>query len=136
MSTPTHLNERGEVLNRQVHPTRFDAVEGVLWEAFIPGQSDERMLSTLRGHVSAEEAFRRHTEASGLRSAGTWGVSVGEAVDHGLAVLDDGGLDGSPIDHASIDFNGVPTRAGRQQAARKICTAANERGPLFTIGDQ
>lgn len=136
MSDPAPITDRVEVLNRQVHPSRIDPVEGVLWEAFNPGHRDHRKLSTLRGSVAPEDAYRRHTEDAGLESAGTWGVGVGEALDGSLVCLDDGGCDANPVDHASVDFNAVATRGGRQQAARKLWQAAMTRGPLFAAPER
>lgn len=130
---PEVLTEPSEVLNRQVHPSQVDDVRGVSKAAFAPTTRDRGMLSTLRGHVGPDEAFRRHVEENGLKSAGTWGVSVGEATTAAVPVICDDCLPDMPPDHASIDFTPHPERplSKRLRVADQLRRAAVDRGPLF-----
>lgn len=132
-SDPELLTEPTEVLNRQVHPSQVDDVRGVSKAAFTPTPNDAGMLSTLRGHVDAAEAYRRHVEENGLNSAGTWGVSVGEASAAEVPVYCDDCLPEVPPDHASIDFTPHPERprSRRLRVADQLRRAAVARGPLF-----
>ena len=131
MPEPEALNDDDEVLNRQVPPGLWDVAEGApMWTAFGPQSSDNGKMSTLRGNVTPSEAHRRHTEDHGLASVGTWGVRVGDAHDNGTTCIDDGGADGVPIDHASVDFNAL-TKAQRRISRRRLHELACLRGPLF-----
>lgn len=127
------LTDLDEVLNRQVHPIHLDEDRGLHKGAFSPTPRDDGMVSTLRGYVSPAEAFRRHTQGSGLRSAGTWGVSVGEVNGAGVSAVDDAHVAGMPADHASIDFRRVPEkpRSARLRVADALRAAAVKRGPLY-----
>lgn len=130
MNNQILINELDEVLNRQVPYGQWDAGEP-MWTAFGPQTRDNGLMSTLRGHVSPAEAYRRHTEDHGLRSRGTWGIRVGDAVDVGLACIDDGGAMENPEDHASVDFQPL-TKAERKIAGRKLHEFACKKGPLYT----
>lgn len=128
---PIRLTDTTEVLLRQVHPDEVDEVVGVQSSAFRPGNAHGFLLSTLREAVGPATAFDRHV-ASGLDSAGTWGVTVGEAESQSLVCVDDAHLPEVPEDHASIDFNPV----GRKQqvrAARGLRDAALTRGCLHPL---
>ncbi|MGG5260831.1 hypothetical protein [Phycicoccus avicenniae] len=128
------LTDIDEVLRRQVHPTRKDEVEGILFTAFQPTGDEGYLLSTLRGHVSAQECCERH-QANGLQTMGSYGVAVGEAATIPMSCWDDGGLDGAPEDHASIDFRPLE-RKQRQRAARILRDAALARGCLYAVDEQ
>lgn len=104
-------------------------VRGPLSTAFNPSASHAFMLSTVRETVRPDEAFMRHVSA-GLKSAGTWGVSVAEFEVAALVCVDDAHLPDTPEDHASIDFSGMTVRAERKRAARLLRDAAQERGCL------
>lgn len=101
--------------------------------AFKPGQDHHSMLSTLRERVGPEGAARRHQQA-GLATAGTWGVSVGEAGTADLPCLDDEDLPDSPPDHASIDFSSL-SRKGSIRAAKVLRDAAVARGCLYRVDE-
>lgn len=123
------LTDGGEELLRQVHPIMCPDGEPAR-TAFTPTKKDDGKLSTLRGRVSADEAYRRHVEGLQLQSAGTWVVTVGEANDAGCVALDDGDDLGVP-DHASVDFSEAGSRRNVERAARKLRDAAVTRGCRF-----
>ena len=113
---PQPITDSSEVLRRQIHPNDLDEEIGIISRAFVPGSNDNLQLSTLRGHVDAEECIQRHI-AQGLDTAGTWGVQVEEAHTADLACLDDEHINGAPPDHASIDFTGL-SKSARARAGR------------------
>lgn len=132
------LTNSDELLLRQVHPIHLKGDGTISKEAFNPSKRDSGLLSTLRGHIGAEEAYRRWTQDMGYQSIGTYGVSVGEVdgvfvgtppVHAGLRAYDDSDQVGVP-DHASVDYNAVPSRGLRGQAARKLLKVAEGRGRL------
>lgn len=129
--SPPRLTELDEVLLRQVHPEELDEAVGIQSLAFRPGSSHGFLLSTLREAVGPETAFERHVTA-GLESAGTWGVSVGEAEGQSLVCLDDADPPDTPEDHASIDFN-VVGRKQQVRAARGLRDAALARGRMHPL---
>lgn len=127
------LDDLNEVLLRQVHPVHLDEESVVQSVAFSPSRDHQGLLSTLRERVGPEEALRRHKD-SGLATAGTWGVSVGEADENSLPCLDDEHLPDSPPDHASIDFSAL-SRKGAVRAAKLLRDAAIARGCLHEAED-
>lgn len=123
----TVLQNSDELLLRQV-PTAVLQDNGLpMSGGFLPGAGHDGMLSTLRESVGAEKAFLRWDGSS--PSAGTWAVSVGESVGLGLTAVDDSALENMPDDHASIDFNPVPS-GKRRQVARKLRDRAIARKRL------
>ena len=131
MAEGTELRDHDEVLNRQVHPGQWDTASGKpMLTAFGPQTADRGLMSTLRGRVEANEAFRRHTVDHRLKSVGTWGVRVGDAIACELPCIDDGGSDGNPVDHASVDFRSM-TRPQMRVARRKLHEESVRRGPLY-----
>lgn len=127
---PYRLTDPDEVLLRQVHPDQVEG-GGISKVPFLPRRGDNSMVSTLRGYVSPEEAYRRHTEDHGHESVGTWGVAVGEGEEHGVPSWDDSCLPESPADHASLDYAQHPAVNQRARVARKLRDAAVARGCLF-----
>jgi len=126
-------NEAAEILRRQVHPAHFKlgSTTDIERTAFTPRwKTDEPAgdMSHLRGSVSAEDAYARG-QAANLTSAGTWGVSVGEALALALDVADDSALPGRPSDHAYVCLE--EGRTGWKQLARELAAAASKRGCLF-----
>jgi hypothetical protein len=122
------LVEPTEVLRRQVHPNLLGA-DGIPQSvAFRPNVNDSGRLSTLRGSVSAEDAMNRHA-ANGLQTAGTWGVSVGEANAADLPCIDDSKVI-HVEDHVSIDFR-PRDRKQTDAVAKKLKAAARDRGRLY-----
>ncbi len=109
------LIDDSEVLFRQVHPQWVrDGVPSS--QAFVPTKKDEGMLSVTRGSLTTAEAtYKHYTEALKMESAGTWGVTVGEAHVASLNSFDDE-QDDIPA-HGFIDFRHLgrgPARASRQ----------------------
>ena len=74
MTNESELNDVGELLYRQVHPT-FVLAGRPTSAAFVPSKKDAGMLSVTRGSlVSAEAAWNLHTTGKGLASAGVWAM--------------------------------------------------------------
>lgn len=117
-----------ETLYRQVHPDQYQ--NGIVSkQAFMPSERDAGLLSTNRERIGAAEAHRRWI-AQGYLSSGTWGISTSDTKAHGLPVVDDEehvAVD----DHASVDFEGVPSKGSRLKIARDIRDRASERGCLY-----
>src|SRR5438309_2009863 len=100
------------MMYRQVHPNWVDDGRPSS-QAFRPTKKDEKMLSVARGSMTSPEgAFRHYRETRGLQSAGTWGVTVGEAGAVELGCPADP-VPGDPC-HALIDFRGLSR--GKAQA--------------------
>lgn len=122
------LTDSDEVLFCQVNPGWLVDDEPSS-QAFRPTPKDEGMLSVSRGSMTtAEAAYRLHAEERQLRSAGTWGVTVGEAQQDGLAAVEDP-LDDDPA-HAFIDYRGLG-RGATEARAKVLRSRARERGALF-----
>lgn len=128
---PTAINAPAEVLNRQIHPTLLHPVQTIMSTAFTPSDGDVGLLSTLRGTVDPAEAHRRWTAKAEQESAGTWGIKVGDALALNLSCVDDSCLPDSPPDHASVDFNGAPSKGAKRQLGRKLRNASVSAGPLY-----
>ena len=126
---PSRLADAVELLFRQVHPKQAPP-EGMSKEAFIPNPDDAGRMSTHREAIGPIEAHRRYTEDEGRVSAGTWAVTVGEVDGVGAHALDDAAVMMKP-DHASIDFNPLPTRGQWKKAGRKLRDAATARTCLY-----
>jgi hypothetical protein len=121
------LSDVQELLLRQVHPSWLEEEIPSL-QAFGPTTKDERMLSVDRGSLrSPEEAFLHHTQELGLKSAGTWAVTVGEVVNAGLSSRGDP-IDGDPA-HSFVDFRGC-SRRDKQTKAAVLLARACARGRL------
>jgi len=89
VTTLVPLSDDEELLFRQVHPS-FVRDGRPSSQAFRPTAKDAGKLSVSRGSLTTpDRAFKLHTEGLGLRSAGTWAVSVGECREEGLNVLPD-----------------------------------------------
>lgn len=117
MAEPQVIADHDEVLNRQIPLGLWDAHEDrPMWAAFRPQTRDEGLLSTLRGRVGPEEAYRRYCSDPHMKSAGTWGICVGDAAGQGVACFDDGGLETNPPDHASADFRPLASAQRRAVA--------------------
>jgi hypothetical protein len=129
----TALTDEDEFLLRQVHPS-FVRDGRPSSQAFRPTSKDDGKLSVARGALTtAEAAFTLHTRDRGLRSDGTWAVTVGECRAQALVAVSD------PIDsppdavadpaHALIDFS--PFSKGQAEAKGvRLARAAADRGRL------
>ncbi len=110
------LEEGAELLWRQVHPT------------FNPSREHKHCLSVARAaKVDAAEAYRRHTNR-GLRSGGTWAMTVREVLDVELRAVDDSAVPERPDEHAYVDFRVVAARRDRKIAAGVLADRAARRG--------
>lgn len=121
------LEEGAELLWRQVHPT-FVGEDGPDPQAFNPSREHKHCLSVARAaKVDAAEAYRRHTNR-GLRSGGTWAMTVREVLDVELRAVDDSAVPERPDEHAYVDFRVVAARRDRKIAAGVLADRAARRG--------
>lgn len=123
------LDDPEEVLYRQIHPSWVhDGVPSS--QAFKPTKKDAGMLSVALGSkTSPKGAFDYHTQVLGLKSAGTWAVTVGEVTDAGLSSHAQP-LDASP-DHGFIDFRDRG-RGEIERGAKVLLARARSRGCLYS----
>jgi hypothetical protein len=122
------LDDQSELLYRQVPPAWVD--DGIpSSQAFAPTRKDAGMLSIARGtKTTAEGAYLHHTEVLGLRSSGTWAITVGEANAVGLKSFSQPS-DKSPA-HGFVDFRELGRRPA--EAKGKLLLAnARARGRLY-----
>jgi hypothetical protein len=110
------LDDRNEVLLRQVHPLLYLEDGKLSSVAFYPSVVDEGLLSTRRAHIGAQDAYEQWILTH--ESSGTWGISVGELLDESLESVDDSSLPNTPEGHASVDFT-------------HLSSNAQARGPLY-----
>jgi hypothetical protein len=121
------LRDVDEVLFRQTHPDWMDEGRPVS-RHFRPNSFDSGQLSSDRGSlVTPREAFEAYL-AKNRKTAGTWGLTVGECGAEGLKSYSD------PLDdnhaHALIDFSGHDDKAQRNISKKLFRLAAN-RGCLY-----
>lgn len=120
------LSKPNQGLYRQIHP-RWITDGQITSQAFKPTSKDNGKLSVrLASHMSAQEAYARHT-AMGLRSSGTYKVTVGEVNESGLRSIDDSDVNNNPFGHAYIDTRGK-SRALIAKAAKDLKERAMIRG--------
>jgi len=124
------LEDSEELLYRQVHPS-FLQDERPSSQAFKPTPKDERQLSVARGALTDPvQAHDLHVRNKGLKSAGTWAVTVGEALSEGLASIPDPLTEpvADPA-HALIDFTACSNSQMNAKGSR-LAAKARERGRL------
>lgn len=123
-----------ELLTRQVHPSQM--TEGrPSARSFTPTERDAGHLSADRNSLlSPREAYERYLRQKQLKEAGgTWGVSLQEFANLGLASYADPIPDNSA--HALVDFTSAGD-AKRQQTVGKLAYAkAKARGRLHPPPD-
>lgn len=125
------LSEASELLWRQVNPNHVD--DGIVAaEAFVGTPDDRYRISTSRSSLqTAEGAYRFHTESARLSSAGTWGVTVGEAMEVGAGCVYDAESDCAPVPcppgHTNVDIRGL-ARPEQRIARSYLAAKATERG--------
>jgi hypothetical protein len=136
---PNLLDDDGELLFRQVHPS-FVRDGRPSSQAFRPTPKDAGKLSVARGSLTtAVGAFQHHTEHLGLSSAGTWGVTVAECLEQGLPALADPVT--SPPEtvadpaHAVIDFT-AHSRGQVEARGARFARKAHERGRLHPTASE
>lgn len=114
------------LLYRQISPAKMKGdVPGI--SNFKPTDQDAGALSTRREEITAQGAYEAHI-ATGLRSLGTWGVTVEEADSLDLPAYDDAGIGGSPDYHVSIRFPEPDNRRAVERLAKELHTFASNRG--------
>lgn len=118
-----------ELLTRQVHPSQM--AEGrPSARSFTPTDTDQGHLSADRESLlSPREAYEQYLARKQLTEAGgTWGVSIQEFSDLGLASYTDPVPDN--VAHVLVDFTSAGD-AKKQQAMGKVAYAkAKARGRL------
>ena len=121
------LTNQSEILYRQVHPNWVhDGIPSS--QAFAPTKKDEGMLSVTRGSMTTAEAtYKHYAEILKKASAGTWGLTVGEARDASLSSFDDPQED-TPA-HGFIDFRHLG-RGPTGKIGKLLMAKARDRGRL------
>jgi hypothetical protein len=122
---------------RQVNPSWL--AEGVpSSQAFGPTPKDDDKLSVDdASKVSAEGSWRHFTETLGLRSVGTWAVSMGEVDEAGdlvvaaspKVVAEDPAKNN--LAHCHVDFSRIASKGQKKKRAQHLAIKATERGCLF-----
>jgi hypothetical protein len=121
------LTDGDELLLRQIAPA-FVVDGAITSAAFTPTRKDEGLLSVSRGSlVTPQQAWARHTRDKGLKSVGTWGVSVTESE---LPCHSDPTDDPPDDAHALIDFRGL-SRGAVERRAKQLREVATARGCLY-----
>lgn len=131
------LEPTGERLWRQVHPQFVeDGIVGV--GAFVGVEGDRDRVSAARELCqTARGAHEFHTEALGLRSAGTWGVRTLTVAEAGSRSVYDAESECAPAPcppgHSYIDFRTLgraQKRAIRLSLAAKVTAQGCDYSPV------
>jgi hypothetical protein len=121
------LQEPDEILLRQTHPNWMDE-ERPVSRHFLPNSNDAGQLSSDRSSLTTpREAFEAYL-AKQLKTAGTWGVTVGEYGAEGLSCYSDPLSDNHA--HAVIDFSAHEEKA-QKGLSKKLYRKAIDRGRLY-----
>jgi hypothetical protein len=107
-------------------------------QAFGPTPKDEDKLSVDdAAKVSAEESWRHFTDQLGLRSVGTWAVSLAEVEEAGdlkvaasPTLVAEDPAKSNPA-HCHVDFSQVSTKGQKKRKAQHLAIRATERGCLY-----
>ena len=131
-SAPVAMTDPNEILFRQVHPNLFDGDEPAS-SAFMPNASDEGQLSVDREAVTTVQASYELYVRNGLKSGGTYGVTVGEFGTEELLCYPDpleasSGLKANPA-HSRVDYSTMGT-SKRRTVAKRVKSSAVSRGVL------
>jgi len=131
------LRDDYEVLFRQIHPDLFQ--HGVpSYAAFRPGPRDEGQLSVDRSTLTtANASYVLHTVGKGKKSAGTWGLTVGEFRTAGRSCHSDpveaeGDMPANPA-HAVAIYNGLDKK-DMKKIGLLLSELAIARGCLHSQG--
>lgn len=129
------VDDPDELLWRQVNPDWVSGDGIPTSQAFKPATADENKPSFARASVhTAEQAYVWHTQSAGLRSIGTWGVTVSECTSAQLRVVDDSRAADAPATrspaHAYADFRPM-SKSERKAAAASLLTAALRRQQIY-----
>lgn len=126
-----------DLMFRQVNPNHWDGMNPNS-VAFFPTPKDEDQLSLDDAKIfSAEKSFHHFTEDLGLRSVGTWAVSIAEIGEHPDLSLHDSPIEGeenakmnNPA-HCHIDFSKVTTKGQKKKRAQFLAIKASARGNQY-----
>lgn len=139
MASGDVINDGSEILLRNIHPSWMDRGKPTS-QAFRPMPKDAGQLSVDRGSKCLPlAAFELHVSkvdqvGERLRSAGVYGLSVGECAECGLPSVDDpltgivGQVDNP--NHAYIDFRSVELKV-YEKTSKKLKALALQRGVLY-----
>jgi hypothetical protein len=122
------LEDQQEILWRQIHPGFLHDGE-VSSQAFRPTPKDDGKVSMRRQAFGAGRAYVDH-QRLGFRTAGTWGVSVGEVMHTQARAVDDASAPGRPEAHAYIDYRHL-NRRQTEATAKLLKVAAIARGRAY-----
>ncbi len=118
----------GEDLYRQINPN-FIQEGRVSGQAFTPTRKDLSLLSVDQSSLTtAEASFELFTTGLNLRSAGIYGVTVGEASGVGLDSYSNP-LPSNPA-HAVVDFRNL-SNGQTQNKGSKLAAIARDKGPKY-----
>ncbi len=121
------LHDADEILLRQTHPAWIDEGRPVS-RHFLPNSNDEGRLSSDRSSlITPREAYEAYLVKS-RKTAGTWGITVGEYGTVGLTCYSDPLDDNSA--HAVIDFSSHDDK-GQKSLSKKLYRKAVDRGCLY-----
>ena len=129
------LRDSAERYWRQCHPSFVQ--DGVpTSQLFVESSGDEGKISGSREtKASAEAAFKFRTEIAGSPSAGSWAVTVKEAWEAGVRIVDDsvsanGPLPPVPPGHSYLDYRQVGKSASKR-ISRALVIKARARGRQY-----
>jgi hypothetical protein len=124
------LEVTDELFMRQVHPNQM--AEGrPSSRSFTPTEKDGGHLSADRSSlITPKDAYERYLQRKQLTSAGgTWGVSVSEFSELGLACYSDPLADNSA--HALVNFSALNDLKAQLRAGKLAYAKAKARGRLY-----
>lgn len=126
------ITDATQMMYRQMHPN-WIVNSRVSSMAFRPSAKDNKKLSVrTSAKTTAEGAYKFQVETLGLKSLGSWGISIEEVFKIEMKCFE------SPIttvpqdpSHCHIDFAGLSNRE-TQDKADKLANYARARGALYT----
>lgn len=123
------LHDMDEIMLRQTHPDWMDEGRPVS-RHFLPNSRDGGLLSSDRGALTTpREAYEAYL-AKSRKTAGTWGITVGEYVGEGVSCYSD------PLDdnhaHALVDYS-ASTEKEQKKISKKLYRKAVDRGCLYPV---
>lgn len=140
------IDDRVAQLWRQVHPTHVfqqklkdvvgpDAFQELVGSGAFSGTSSAKyeVSTSMASTVDAKEAYEHYTQSLGLKSAGTYTVTVGVVIDAEARVIDDSNLqtgENAVRGHAYIDLRGMPKTLQRR-ARSTMADYATKTGRVY-----
>lgn len=123
------LDDQGELLLRQVIPIWVQEGRPAS-RAFRPNSNDGGHLSSDRNSMTTpREAYEAYL-ARQRKSAGVWGLTVGEYANEGLLSYSDP-LNDDPA-HAVTDFSAC-TEVEQRRKSKRLHVCALDRGCLYSV---